>query len=112
MNVRVFRVTRQGQGSKRSGAIELTARWAALDVGVTSADGSALSIPVTVRIDTPTEAAYYEHGGILPYVLRALRKGQAPQAKPAVTKETVEHPEPKVDEGAIASFPASDPTSF
>jgi aconitate hydratase len=28
------------------------------------------TIPVTVRIDTPTEAAYYEHGGILPYVLR------------------------------------------
>jgi aconitase A len=27
-------------------------------------------IPVTVRIDTPTEAAYYEHGGILQYVLR------------------------------------------
>ena len=26
-----------------------------------------------VRIDTPTEAAYYRHGGILPYVLRQLR---------------------------------------
>jgi aconitate hydratase len=43
---------------------------AALDVEVTSADGSTSAIPVTVRIDTPTEAAYYEHGGILPYVLR------------------------------------------
>jgi aconitate hydratase len=28
-------------------------------------------VPVTVRIDTPTEAAYYEHGGILQYVLRS-----------------------------------------
>ena len=26
-----------------------------------------------VRIDTPGEAAYYRHGGILPYVLRSLR---------------------------------------
>ncbi len=26
----------------------------------------------TVRIDTPAEAAYYRHGGILPYVLRGL----------------------------------------
>ncbi|HEX5366784.1 MAG TPA: aconitate hydratase [Acidimicrobiales bacterium] len=44
---------------------------AALDVEVTGADGSALAtIPVTARIDTPTEAAYYRHGGILPYVLR------------------------------------------
>jgi len=25
-----------------------------------------------VRIDTPAEAAYYRHGGILPYVLRGL----------------------------------------
>ncbi len=28
--------------------------------------------PATVRIDTPAEAAYYRHGGILPYVLRRL----------------------------------------
>jgi len=44
---------------------------AALDVEVSGLGGDgALTIPVTVRIDTPTEAAYYEHGGILPYVLR------------------------------------------
>jgi aconitate hydratase len=30
---------------------------------------------VIVRIDTPTEAEYYRHGGILPYVLRNLRHG-------------------------------------
>jgi aconitate hydratase len=28
---------------------------------------------VTVRIDTPREGEYYRHGGILQYVLRALR---------------------------------------
>ena len=27
---------------------------------------------VAVRIDTPGEAAYFRHGGILPYVLRSL----------------------------------------
>ena len=47
---------------------------ASLEVEVAPADGSGsrgtMTIPVTIRIDTPTEAAYYEHGGILPYVLR------------------------------------------
>jgi aconitate hydratase len=33
-------------------------------------DGDSTTIPVVARIDTPTEAAYYEHGGILQYVLR------------------------------------------
>jgi aconitate hydratase len=28
-----------------------------------------------VRIDTPGEAEYYRHGGIMPYVLRSLRRG-------------------------------------
>jgi len=31
-----------------------------------------LRFDVRCRIDTPTEAAYYRHGGILPYVLRQL----------------------------------------
>jgi aconitate hydratase len=35
-------------------------------------DGRTLEFPVRVRIDTPTEADYYRHGGILPYVLRQL----------------------------------------
>ena len=30
------------------------------------------------RIDTPTEAAYYRHGGILPYVLRQLLRADEP----------------------------------
>jgi len=33
-----------------------------------------------VRIDTPAEADYYRHGGILPYVLRQLLEpGEASQ---------------------------------
>ena len=30
-----------------------------------------------VRIDTPKEADYFRHGGILPYVLRSLMGGDA-----------------------------------
>ncbi|MHB8504732.1 MAG: aconitate hydratase AcnA [Acidimicrobiales bacterium] len=32
-----------------------------------------VELEVVVRIDTPKEAEYYRHGGILPYVLRRLR---------------------------------------
>jgi len=42
-------------------------------VTVTAGDGSRSSFEAKVRIDTPGEAAYYRHGGILRYVLRSLR---------------------------------------
>jgi aconitate hydratase len=35
-------------------------------------DGSTESVPLILRIDTPIEVEYYQHGGILPYVLRQL----------------------------------------
>ncbi|HEX7120523.1 MAG TPA: hypothetical protein VF212_17155, partial [Longimicrobiales bacterium] len=35
-------------------------------------DGGAIEFRARVRIDTPQEAAYYRHGGILQYVLRQL----------------------------------------
>ncbi len=34
--------------------------------------GQTRELTATVRIDTPAEAAYFRHGGILPYVLRQL----------------------------------------
>ena len=43
-----------------------------LSVRATADDGTEISFPVTVRIDTPVEVEYYRHGGILPYVLRQL----------------------------------------
>jgi aconitate hydratase len=45
-----------------------------LDVTATATDGSGrvTSFQVIVRIDTPDEAEYYRHGGILQYVLRQL----------------------------------------
>ena len=36
------------------------------------ADGRSEAVPLTLRIDTPIEVEYYQHGGILPYVLRRL----------------------------------------
>jgi aconitate hydratase len=36
--------------------------------------GETQSIPVTLRIDTPIEIEYFQHRGILPYVLRQLVK--------------------------------------
>ena len=43
----------------------------------TSPEGSEQRFTVTVRIDTPQEIRYYQHGGILPYVLRQLLAGPA-----------------------------------
>jgi aconitate hydratase len=55
-------------------------------VDITGVDALADAIPATVhvragdvefdavlRIDTPGEASYYRHGGIMQYVLRSLR---------------------------------------
>jgi aconitate hydratase len=41
-------------------------------VKVKSQDGGERSFSVIARIDTPEEATYYRHGGILQYVLRGL----------------------------------------
>ncbi|QDV38572.1 aconitate hydratase [Tautonia plasticadhaerens] len=46
-----------------------------VEVIATSDDGATTRFPATVRIDTPQEIKYYEHGGILSYVLRQLLKG-------------------------------------
>jgi len=37
-------------------------------------DGVERSFQATMRIDTPQDVLYYEHGGILQYVLRQLLK--------------------------------------
>jgi aconitate hydratase len=39
---------------------------------ITRKDGTVEEVPVRCRIDTPIEIDYYQHGGILPYVLRQL----------------------------------------
>jgi len=43
-----------------------------LTLRITRKEGSRQDVPVRCRIDTPIEIEYYQHGGILPYVLRQL----------------------------------------
>jgi len=41
-------------------------------LSITRKDGSSVHATMLLRIDTQTEVEYYQHGGILPYVLRDL----------------------------------------
>ena len=43
-----------------------------LALRITRANGQTETVQVRCRIDTPIEIDYYQHGGILPYVLRQL----------------------------------------
>jgi len=43
---------------------------------ITRADGSKKEVKLKLRIDTPIEVDYYQHGGILPFVLRQLLSQQ------------------------------------
>jgi aconitate hydratase len=43
-----------------------------LTAEIAYADGRAASVPLTCRIDTLDELEYFQHGGILHYVLRQL----------------------------------------
>jgi aconitate hydratase len=51
---------------------EKLAKGRTLDVIATSPNGDKMTLHAVVRIDTPQEIEYYEHGGILLYVLRQL----------------------------------------
>jgi aconitate hydratase len=51
-----------------------------LTLRITRANGRVETLAVTCRIDTPIEIDYYQHGGILPYVLRQLVAGQGASA--------------------------------
>lgn len=57
-----------------SGITELNSGTVPKNVSVTArgADGSTKRLTARVRIDTPGEADYYRHGGIMQYVLRSL----------------------------------------
>ena len=46
-----------------------------LTLVITRANGEKEEVPVILRIDTPIEIDYYQHGGILPFVLRQLLAG-------------------------------------
>ncbi len=46
---------------------------------IRTADAPPRKVPLTLRIDTAIEVAYYRHGGILPFVLRDLLSSRAPE---------------------------------
>ncbi len=48
-----------------------------VEIVATAADGTKTKFKAKLRIDTPQEAEYYRHGGILPYVLRQLMTSSA-----------------------------------
>jgi aconitate hydratase len=43
-----------------------------MKVRARKADGKEISFTAVARVDTPFEVAYYQHGGILQYVLRQM----------------------------------------
>jgi len=49
-----------------------------LKLRITSSDGRVAEVPVKSRIDTAIEVDYYNHGGILPFVLRELMSRAGP----------------------------------
>src|SRR5471032_428657 len=48
-----------------------------VNLEIKRADGKVELVPLVLRIDTPIEVDYYQHGGILPYVLRQIVKKAA-----------------------------------
>ena len=51
-----------------------------VNVTATTEDGAKIEFNAMIRIDTPKERDYFEHGGILHYVLRQLVKAKADAA--------------------------------
>jgi aconitate hydratase len=59
-------------GKERYDITGLAAAPKEVTVKATADDGTVTEFRATVRIDTPQEQQYYQHGGILEYVLRQL----------------------------------------
>jgi aconitate hydratase len=55
-----------------SAALTGNAPTRSVSVRAKKTDGTEITFKARVRIDTPQEVQYYQHGGILHYVLRQL----------------------------------------
>jgi len=64
-----------------------------IQVNATRDDGTSIEFDAKVRIDTPQEILYYQHGGILHYVLRQLLAGRE---KPTAVGRNTTVAEPKI----------------
>jgi aconitate hydratase len=56
------------------GVADNLSRGSVVEVNVHRQNGSGFSFNAVVRIDTPIEAEYYRHGGVLQYVMRKMLK--------------------------------------
>jgi aconitate hydratase len=56
-----------------------------LHVRATGSDGACVEFEAILRIDTPQEALYYRHGGILNFVVRQLLQGKQKAVADATT---------------------------
>jgi len=86
-------------------------------VTATAEDGRRIEFGALIRIDTPQEALYYRHGGILQFVLRQLLGVvEEPQLlSGGVVAGAQSHNDAargKATESSIESFPASDPPAY
>ncbi len=61
-----------GQGEKKYSGQGIVSDPRLISVRATDPSGHAKDFTARVRIDTPQEIEYFEHGGILQYVLRQL----------------------------------------
>jgi aconitate hydratase len=67
-------------------------------------DGASEAIPVRCRIDTPVEVKYYQHGGILAYVLRQIVAGDRTNSSGAGARAG-RGPGPKPGRGETGACP-------
>jgi aconitate hydratase len=55
----------------------------ALTLVIHRKSGMTDKVPVTLRLDTPAEVEYVRHGGLMPYVLAEITKGQRKDVHPS-----------------------------
>jgi aconitate hydratase len=114
-------LTGQARYDIRDVAAALTGRDRLVRIAATGDDGSRAEFRARLRIDTPQEAEYYRHGGILRFVMRQLLGGvrEAPVVSAGlaagatrVGRSAGGDVDAVVQQNSKDSFPASDPPAY